>query len=54
MLDEILPNFRGKEILLFIVGIGFLLIFIAYIYFGMGYENYGNNCPSFRGFPTCD
>jgi FtsH-binding integral membrane protein len=54
MLDEILPDFKGKDVLLIILGIGFLLIFSAFIFFEMGHVSNSSNCPTYRGFPTCE
>ncbi len=49
--DGIIPNFKGKQILVVFVVLLVAVAFIFTIFIGVGNENLG--CPSYRGELTC-
>lgn len=49
--NEIIPNFRGKNLLVGLITLVITLMFIAVIFGGSGSDL--SDCPTYRGVPTC-
>ena len=50
--DDLIPEFRGKSVLVGLIVLVIAAMFVIGIIAGNGGDESGS-CPSYRGFPTC-